>query len=154
MPGSSEIARITDQFTRAFEGNAWHGPALFEILEHVDAFAAARRPIPNAHTIWELTLHVAGWDGVVLRRLRGKESTLEGDDNFPVVADTNTSAWQKAVQLLRRNHQELLNELSTMSDSRLSERVPGKDYDIYFMLHGAVQHALYHAGQMALLKKT
>jgi hypothetical protein len=40
-----------------------------------------------------------------------------------------------------------------MPDSRLTERVPGKDYDIYFMLHGAVQHALYHAGQIALLKK-
>jgi uncharacterized damage-inducible protein DinB len=153
MSASSEIARITDQLIRAFEGNAWHGPALFEILEGIDAKAAARRPIPDAHTIWELALHIAGWNGVVVRRLRGKEATLEGEDNFPVVADTSASAWQKAVQLLRRNHEELLNELSTMPDSRLSERVPGKDYDIYFMLHGAVQHALYHAGQITLLKK-
>jgi uncharacterized damage-inducible protein DinB len=153
MARSPEIARITDQLTRAFEGNAWHGPALFEILEDVDASTAAKRPIQNAHTIWELTLHVAGWDGVVLRRLRGNEATLEGEENFPVISDTSESAWQKAVQVLRRNHEELLNELSTMRDSRLSERVPGKEYDIYFMLHGAVQHALYHAGQMAVLKK-
>jgi uncharacterized damage-inducible protein DinB len=153
MSSSPEIARITDQLKRAFEGNAWHGPALFEILEDVDATAAVRRPITDAHTIWELTLHVAGWDGVVLRRLRGNEATLGGEENFPVVADAGTSAWKKAVQLLRRNHEELLNELSTMPDSRLSERVPGKDYDIYFMLHGTVQHALYHAGQIALLKK-
>jgi uncharacterized damage-inducible protein DinB len=149
----SQIGFITDQLQRAFDGNAWHGPALFEILEDVDALVAARRPIPDAHTIWELTLHVAGWDGVVLRRLRGKEATLEGEENFPVVANATKAAWQKAVQLLRHNHEELLNELSAMPDSRLSERVPGKDYDICFMLHGAVQHALYHAGQMALLKK-
>jgi len=154
MSGSSEIGCIIDQLKRAFEGNAWHGPALFEILEDVDAPTAARRPIPDAHTIWELTLHVAGWDSVVVRRLRGKEATLEGEENFPVITDTSASAWQKAVQLLRHNHEELLNELSTMPDSRLSERVPGKEYDIYFMLQGAVQHALYHAGQMALLKKT
>jgi hypothetical protein len=153
MSGSSEIGRITDQLKRAVEGNAWHGPALFEILGDVDASTAARRPIPDAHTIWELTLHVAGWDGVVLRRLRGKEATLEGEDNFPIVADSSESAWKRALQLLRHNHEELLNELSTMPDSRLSEGVPGKDYDIYFMLHGAVQHALYHAGQIALLKK-
>jgi uncharacterized damage-inducible protein DinB len=153
MSGSSEIARITDQLQRAFDGNAWHGPALFEILEDVDASAAARRPIPNAHTIWELTLHIAGWDGVVLRRLRGNEATLEGEDNFPVLANASKAAWDEALRVLRHNHQELLNELSTMPDSRLSERVPGKDYDIYFMLHGAVQHALYHAGQIALLKK-
>lgn len=153
MSASSELARITDQLQRAYDGNAWHGPALFEILEDVDASAAARRPIPDAHTIWELTLHVAGWDGVVLRRLNGKEATLEDEENFPVVADVSPSAWKRALELLRRNHGELLNELSTMPDSRLSEPVPGKDYDIYFMLHGAVQHALYHAGQMALLKK-
>jgi uncharacterized damage-inducible protein DinB len=153
MSGSSEIARITDQLKRAFDGNAWHGPALFEILEDVDSSAAARRPIPNAHTIWELTLHVAAWDGVVVRRLRGKEATLGDEDNFPVIADSSESAWKKALQALRHNHEELLDELSTMPDSRLSERVPGKDYDICFMLHGAVQHALYHAGQMALLKK-
>jgi uncharacterized damage-inducible protein DinB len=153
MSGSSEIARIIDQLTRAFDGNAWHGPALFEILEDVDASTTAKRPIQNAHTIWELTLHVAGWDGVVVKRLRGNEATLECEDDFPVVADTGESAWKRALELLRHNHEELLNELSTMPDSRLTERVPGKDYDIYFMLHGAVQHALYHAGQIALLKK-
>jgi hypothetical protein len=31
--------------------------------------------------------------------------------------------------------------------------VPGKPYDIRFMLHGAAQHAAYHGGQIALLKK-
>jgi len=153
MSGSPEIARIIDQLKRAFEGNAWHGPALFEILEGVDASAAARRPISDGHTIWELTLHVAGWDGVVVKRLRGKEATLEGEDNFPVVVNAGEAAWQKAIQSLRRNHEELMNELSNMADSRLSERVTGKDYDVYFMLHGAIQHTLYHAGQMALLKK-
>lgn len=153
MSSNSEILRIADQLKRAFEGDAWHGPALMEILADVDESAAARRPVADAHTIWELTLHVAGWDGVVLRRLRGKVSTLEGDDNFPIILDTSESAWHKAVGSLKRNHQELLNEVAAMPDSRLSETVPGKDYDIYFMLHGAVQHALYHAGQMAILKR-
>lgn len=90
MSRSSEILRIADQLKRAFEGEAWHGPALLEILGDVDGSKAARRPIADAHTIWELTLHVAGWDGVVVRRLRA--STLEGDDNFPVIVDTSESA--------------------------------------------------------------
>ncbi len=153
MSRKSETARIADQLKRAFEGDAWHGPALLELLGDVGAQTAARRPISDAHTIWELTLHVAGWDSVVVRRLRGRASTLEGDDNFPVNVDTSESSWHEAIDTLKRNHQELLNEVDAMPDSRLSEPVPGKDYDIYFMLHGAVQHALYHAGQMAILKK-
>jgi hypothetical protein len=27
------------------------------------------------------------------------------------------------------------------------------NYNVFVMLHGAVQHALYHAGQIALLKR-
>ena len=37
---------------------------------------------------------------------------------------------------------------------RLRERVPGKKYDIGFMLQGVAQHGIYHAGQIAILKKT
>ena len=36
---------------------------------------------------------------------------------------------------------------------RLDALVPGYDYSYYVMLHGAVQHTLYHAGQIAILKK-
>jgi uncharacterized damage-inducible protein DinB len=31
--------------------------------------------------------------------------------------------------------------------------VPGTQYSNYVLLHGVIQHNLYHAGQIALLKK-
>jgi uncharacterized damage-inducible protein DinB len=42
-----------------------------------------------------------------------------------------------------------------LSDDRLSEPAPGirRQYSIYEMLHGIIQHDLYHAGQIAILKK-
>jgi hypothetical protein len=46
--------------------------------------------------------------------------------------------------------------VAAFSDARLLERVPGKEatYNtFYFVLHGVVQHELYHAGQIALLRK-
>jgi hypothetical protein len=53
-PGSmSEAARIADQLRRAFDGEAWHGDSLFEILEGVTAERAAARPIADAHSIWD-----------------------------------------------------------------------------------------------------
>ena len=36
---------------------------------------------------------------------------------------------------------------------RLDDTVQGKNYSFYVMAHGVVQHDLYHAGQIALLKK-
>ena len=40
-----------------------------------------------------------------------------------------------------------------LADRQLEAEVPGMGYNVYVMLHGAVQHATYHAGQIALLKK-
>jgi uncharacterized damage-inducible protein DinB len=148
-----ETARLADQLKHCFEGDAWHGPALLELLAPVDAAMASSRPIPDAHSIWELVLHVNAWEGAILRRLRGEALELEASDDFPEIQDVSERAWQDTVENLNRHHHELTAAIAAMPESRLWERVPGKDYDFYFMLHGAVQHALYHAGQIALLKK-
>ena len=152
----SEAARIADQLCRAFDGDAWHGDSLFEILEGVTAAQAATRPIARAHTIWELVLHIAAWDGAVLRRLSGAAVTLSDAENFPAVTDTSDAAWRKTLAEVRRVHEELVAAVAALADSRLDEIVPGKEgayYTFYYMLHGVVQHELYHAGQIALLKK-
>lgn len=152
----SEAARISDQLRRAFGGDAWHGDSLFEILEGVPAAKAAARPIKNAHSIWELVLHVAAWDGAALRRLGGVAVELSDAENFPPVRDTTEAAWRKTLKELRRVHEELVASVSVLPDPRLDDQVPGKQgahYNFYYMLHGVVQHELYHAGQIALLKK-
>ena len=40
-----------------------------------------------------------------------------------------------------------------LPEAKLDEIAPGKDHSLYVMLHGAIQHDLYHAGQIAVLKK-
>jgi len=149
----SETARIADQLKRAFAGDAWHGPALMEILAGVDAASASARPIPKAHTIWELTLHITAWDNAILRRIGGEAASPTDEENFPKVKDSSEPAWREALANLQSQHQKLLRVISDMPDARLTEQVPGKDYDFYFLLHGTVQHALYHAGQIVLLKR-
>ena len=149
----SEIAFIADQLKAAFGGEAWHGPALMEILDGVDAATAAARPIPAAHSIWELVLHLATWERVIARRIQGEEFMPSDDENFPQVRQATDSAWREAVKMLRTTHAEVIRLVSAMKEDRLNERVPGKDYDLRFMLTGAVQHAAYHGGQIALLRK-
>ncbi len=152
----SEASRIADQLRRAFDGDAWHGDSVLEILNGVTAAQAAARPITHAHSIWELVLHIAAWDGAVLGRLSGAAVELADAENFPPVKDTSEAAWRKALAGVRRVHEELVSAVSVLPDSRLGEMVPGKQgahYTFYYMLHGVVQHELYHAGQIALLKK-
>lgn len=149
-----EISLIVDQLQRALDGEAWHGPALMEILDGIDAKAAAARPISQAHSIWELVLHLAGWERVVERRLHGEKLSLSDQENFGRIPVANEHAWQEAVKNLRQIHDQLIRTVSSLPESKLNDTVQGKDYNVQFMLLGVVQHAAYHAGQIALLKRS
>jgi uncharacterized damage-inducible protein DinB len=148
-----ESTRIADQLRRAFDGSAWHGPSLMELLEDVDAATAAAKPLAKVHSIWELVLHVAAWDAAGCRRLSGEKIQLTGTANFPVVPRPAEAAWLMDVAQVKRTHDVLVKTVAALPESRLRERVPGKRYDFCFMLHGIAQHELYHAGQIAILKK-
>jgi uncharacterized damage-inducible protein DinB len=99
-----ETTRIADQLHRAFTGDAWHGDSLLEILNGVTAAQAAARPIPHAHSIWELVLHIAAWDGAVLRRLGGVALELSDAENFPSMPDMSDTAWRKTLGELKQVH--------------------------------------------------
>ena len=150
----SEIEFVVEQLKCAFDGEAWHGPALMEILDEVNAKTAAARPIAGAHSIWELVLHIAAWEQAINTRIvQRKALQLTDEQNFPRIADSSEPAWQQAIARLRGNHQELIATVSGLTEKQLGEQVPGKAYDIRFMLMGAAQHAAYHGGQIALLKR-
>ena len=152
----SQTARLADQLKRAFYGDAWHGDSILELLAGVNAATAAARPIANAHSIWELLLHIRAWDDAVLRRIGGTAVELTNKENYPPVKDTSEAAWRRTVKSLKQTHAALVKAVAAFPDSRLLDSVPGKAedyYDFYYMFSGIVQHELYHAGQIGLLKK-
>ena len=149
----NECERIADQLRRAFEGSAWHGPAMLELLEGVDAAVASAKPMKHVHSIWELLLHVEVWDRAAMVRLGGEKCQPKGVDNFPLVKRSTESAWRAAIASANRTHHQLVKMVEGLPESRLRDRVPGKRYEFYHMLHGIAQHELYHAGQIAILKK-
>jgi len=85
--------RIAQQLENAFDGGAWHGPTLLELLAGVDAQTAAAHPLPGAHSIWELVLHIAAWDDAVNRRIVFRKALqLKMRQNFPPVTDKRPAA--------------------------------------------------------------
>ena len=50
---------LVETLRRSFDGDAWHGPAVRDVLNGVDARTAMRSPPEGAHSIWELALHIA-----------------------------------------------------------------------------------------------
>jgi uncharacterized damage-inducible protein DinB len=150
----SELKRINSQLKRAFEGKAWHGPSVSEVLEGVTAEQAAAHPIPGAHSIWELVLHIATWERTGRRRIQESDPIdISDEEDWPAVGETTDEAWASTLEELRQNHQALRTAIRELEEARLEDIVPGTQYSVYFLLHGVIQHDLYHAGQIALLKK-
>ncbi|PWT90297.1 MAG: hypothetical protein C5B54_07400 [Acidobacteria bacterium] len=149
----NEIQRIDDQIRRAFEGPAWHGPAVKEVLLGVDAKLASARPIAKAHSIWEITLHINIWHVGVRKRLQGEIVDLSLQEEWPP-ADSSQEAWNDLLRRLQESYDALRKEVLRHSDEELSRLAPGSKETLYATLHGLIQHDLFHAGQIAVFKKS
>jgi uncharacterized damage-inducible protein DinB len=151
----TEIERILDQLKRAYEGNAWHGPSVREAVAGVTAAQAHARPLANAHSIWELVHHIAVWEGAGRRRLEGDRAAIDisSPDDWPPADDTSEAAWEQAKAALDRGHEAFREAITRVDESRLDEPILEGMSTVCVTLHGVIQHDLYHAGQIAMLKK-
>lgn len=148
----SESTHLWDMLQRTYAGNAWHGPALRNLLGEVSAAQAATRAVPGAHTIWETADHLALYEDAARRRLAG-EAVPEMDEcaRWPEVHDTSAAAWRRTLDHVEAAHLALRRALASFPDERMGDVVPGRDYPYYVMLHGLIEHEQFHAGQIMVL---
>ena len=152
-PSRIETTRLADQLERAFRGGAWHGPSLDEALDGVDAATASRR-FGDAHTIAEITGHVAFWIDAAHRRMHGENVTnVPPEVDFPQGGADSDDAWRATLANLEAAHRRLHAALLALDDDQLDGAVAGSDPTVRGQLLGILQHNAYHAGQIAVLKK-
>ena len=156
---TGEIGAIADEIRRSHHGDPWHGPGVADVLSGVTAAQAAARPIPGAHSIWELVLHLAAWRGEVARRVARGEFRQPPEGDWPAVG-SGEAAWRAAKARLAAAEKKLQRALAAFPRARLG-RVVGGERDAPLgtgvtyrvMLHGVAQHDAYHAGQVSLLRR-
>ncbi|MDH3217138.1 MAG: DinB family protein [Candidatus Krumholzibacteria bacterium] len=149
----SETERICGQMQSAFSGGAWHGPALLELLAGVGVSQAAARPIPGGHTIWEIVLHLAATQMLLLRRLDGDATGLTPEEDWRPMPGATEENWQSTLQTLNEREEELRHAVLGYAEERLTAPLIEGGSSSYNNFHGHVQHTLYHSGQISLLKK-
>ncbi len=151
---AGEMMRLEEQLRSALEGKAWHGPSVLETLTGVSAEQASSHPIPGAHSIWELVLHIGSDYTLVLRRLAGDGRQVTPDEDWPACPPATADNWQQAVEALRRLNRQLREAVRAFPAERLDEPlIPEVPYTAYTQFIGVTQHNLYHAGQISLLKR-
>ena len=154
---------LREQLRKGYSDDPWHGSATADLLQDVIAEEAAAHPIPGAHSIWEIVLHMTGWLNEVRRRLGGRQPDMPEEGDWPEPGETSEAAWQRDRSHLEEAVKNLLDELSTLREEDLDStggsiaelRNPalGTGVTHRAMVNGIVQHNAYHSGQIALLRK-
>ena len=144
---------LINQLKTTFNGRAWHGPSLINILENVDYKQAQARPLfeRRKRSIWQ---HRRGhWINVPIMTLVTHEyPEVSFEENWPPMGNTEEN-WQESKQKLLNAVNTFIIALSKMSNEKYDEIIKGKDYDYMSMLFGALNHNLYHMGQISIMKK-
>jgi uncharacterized damage-inducible protein DinB len=140
--------RIADSYRAVTIKGAWYGPSLAELLADMSPELATTPPTPGAHTISALLQHLLLWNERVrnttsnnpLPRWQAEEEWAEP----PIPWNELLARWNQSRDLLE-------DKIRKFPIEDLAKQVSGRSYPYETMLHGIVQHAIYHSGQIAMV---
>ena len=154
MENKANITNLINLLNAGFHGGAWHGPSLLELTKGLKVKEAAFKA-GNIHTIAELVYHITSWRLFALKKIQGDALyNIENDKmNFGEIQKVDEFELETLMMELTLSQDELTRALETKDDSFLLEIVPGAEYTYDTLLHGIIQHDVYHTGQIAIIKK-
>ena len=151
---------ITNEIRKAFNGDAWHGNNVMQILNNVKPENAFNFFIPNAHSIAEIALHLTAWTEEVTSRLTGNLANEPIMGDWPQIDEKTPQAWEKIIFNFKVSNEELIRHCESIEASQWDDEVnetpsviSGKSITKRELLSGLAQHHAYHSGQIALLSK-
>src|SRR6185503_84833 len=151
-----DAALLLFYLDQAFGRRGWHGPTLSALVRNVGVAEAMWRPSPGRHSVWELVLHAAFWKNTVRRRITGDGSVRfpRSPANWPKTPEGPTArAWLDDVELLKAEHRKLVRTVSQFPAARLFRKVGTTRFIPADQIAGIAAHDLYHAGQIAMIRK-
>ncbi len=150
-----ETQSIIQNLENTLSGEPWFGRAVYDLLNDTDETKVYVKPGGTEHSLVEILYHMITWAEFTLSRIdensTGTLSTAEEMDWREINPAVHT--WQAGMDELKAVHKKIIDILKTKDDSFLSGIVEERDYNYRFLLNGLIQHNIYHAGQIAYLKK-
>ena len=148
-PATAILGRI---LAEGYGPGAWHGADLKAALADVTEETAFTRPANGRHSIAEIALHHAYCARTVRERLTGttpEPFVLEGDDWF-ALPDASKLTWAQLAKAVETEQRKLTDAVKGIAEGKAS---PLADDEQLNLVLGITCHAVYHAGQVQLVKK-
>ena len=145
--------QIAKQIRDLYFGGDWTSVNLNDTLKQV-TLQQATQQVHNLNTIAELVFHLSYYIRAVSRVLDGQP--LEAHDKFSFDAPTieTEEDWQQMKTGALEDGERFAAQVSQLSEEELWKPFAEGAYGHYHRnIHGVVEHAYYHLGQIALVKK-
>ena len=146
------LERLLSDYDNALSGDAWYADSVWTLISTISPEVAAWRPAPEAHTIWELLEHMMYWESVVRERMTAPV-TFSEERNFPKMPEPTDGNWNALLERFRESNGRYRDALQQLDPARLDSITAGGKKTFYADAQGLIQHHIYHAGQIAMLKR-
>ena len=149
-PEARFLARVLDE---GYGPGAWHGPDLKAALADVTPELAFWRPAAGRHNIAEVALHHAYCARSVRGQLSGtvpEPFVLEGEDWFEL-PDEKRLTWAQIQSAVEAEQAKLSAVAADIASGRIQSKLSATEQ--FNLVLGIACHAVYHAGQVQLLKR-
>ena len=133
---------LKERLQTCFEGKPWYGRNMTSIL---DKYA------PLSEQSKKILKHMIVWRTFVNAALNGIDYSIELNS----AADWPESSISEDDLRNELNdiQNELLESISNFENDRWREKLPDGKYSFVEIVHGVIDHDLYHIGQIAILQK-
>lgn len=154
------MINLGDELSKAYNGDTWHGSNVLSLIQGANPQKVFTHPIPNAHSIAELVLHLTAWTEEVVDRIAGQAAKEPSRGDWPLPIEKTEEEWYRLVADFKLVNEKLIKVVNDFGSANWSNEVKdqrsrelGTGVNNAQLINGLVQHHAYHAGQIALLLK-
>jgi len=146
-------AQMADHFRQLYFGGNWTCSNMKDNLADV-TWQQAVTKVDSFNTIATLVYHINYYVSVQLRVLQGGELNAKDTSSFEHPPIQSEDDWQKMLDKSWDRARKLADLIEQLPENKLWEVFIDKKYGNYYRnIHGMIEHAHYHLGQIVLIKK-
>ena len=145
--------QIAKHFREIHFGGNWTSSNLKDHLSDV-TWQQATTKVYSFNTIATLVYHINYYVSAVLKVLQGEPLNASDKYSFDHPPILSQEDWENLLNKTRTDAENFASLIELLPESKLWEIFSDEKYGNYYRnIHGIIEHAHYHLGQIVLIKK-
>ncbi|REC80345.1 DUF1572 domain-containing protein [Chryseobacterium elymi] len=150
----SSTIQLSKRFREVLLDGLWIANTNFKDKLSDVTWEQAIAKIDSLNTIAMLTFHIHYYISGIVNVLEGGELEIKDQFSFDLPPIESAEQWESLLNRLWTDSEKFASLVEQMADSKLDEVFVDEKYGTYRRnIDGMIEHAYYHLGQIALIKK-